>query len=258
MCINAKMIMYADDTVVYIHGKTVKDVARKLTEEMEKISIWLKNSHLTLNVDKTVSMFFTNRRKFSLCKIEPKIIIEGQEISRVDQIKYLGVVLDSHLNFKKHIKKITNTLRINIAHFRYIRNSLTIDAFNLYLNAMIIPHFRYCMTSWSQACKTALRPLESLFKSSLKVHDKKSWLFHHCHILKKHGILSFENIIIYSNLCLLLKIINGTAAPPLKKFISLSSEITSRATRSTVRGECRIPQCKTAFGSSAFSSVAIR
>lgn len=123
---------------------------------------------------------------------------------------------------------------------------------------MIIPHFRYCMTSWSQACKTALRPLESLYKSSLKVHDKKSRLFHHCHILKKHSILSFENIIIYSNLCLLFKIINGTAAPPLKKLISLSSEITSRATRSTVRSECRIPQCKTAFSNSAFSSVAIR
>lgn len=36
---NNKMIMYADDTVVYSHGKTVEDVAQKLTAEMKKVSI---------------------------------------------------------------------------------------------------------------------------------------------------------------------------------------------------------------------------
>jgi len=76
-------------------------------------------------------MFFTNRCKLSLCKIEPKIIFfEGHEIKRVEQIKYLGVILDPNLNFKKHIKKITNTLNI-FTHFRYIGNSLTIAASNL-------------------------------------------------------------------------------------------------------------------------------
>lgn len=139
VCINAKMIMHADDKMVYIHGNTVKDVAQKLTEEMEKISIWLK------------------KKKIHLTKS-----VEGQEIKKVDQIKCLGVILDPNPNFKKHIKKITNTLKFHIAHFRYIRNSLTIGASNLHLNVMIFPHFRYGMTSFSQACKTALRPLESL------------------------------------------------------------------------------------------------
>lgn len=46
VCINAKMIMHADDKMVYIHGNTVKDVAQKLTEEMEKISIWLKKKFI--------------------------------------------------------------------------------------------------------------------------------------------------------------------------------------------------------------------
>lgn len=35
-------------------------------------------------------MFFTNRRESSLCETGPKIIIEGQEISNVDQMKYLS------------------------------------------------------------------------------------------------------------------------------------------------------------------------
>lgn len=121
-----------------------------------------------------------------------------------------------NLGFKKHIKKLTNTIKFNMAQFRYIRNSFTIEASGAYLNAMIVPHFRYCMTSWSQATKTARKPLESLYKSSLKIHDKKSRRFHHCHILVKYQFLSFENLIIHKNLCLMYKILYDNAAPPLK------------------------------------------
>lgn len=123
---------------------------------------------------------------------------------------------------------------------------------------MIIPHFRYCITSWSQASKSVLRPLESLYKNALKIHDKKQRRFHHCHILRKYSILSFENVIIYSNVCLLFKIIRGVSAPPLKTFVSLNSEMLSRTTRSTDRGECRVPRRRTALGNSAFSCVATR
>jgi len=99
-----------------------------------------------------------------------------------------------------------------------------------YLNAMIVPHFLYYMTSWSQACKSALRPLESLYKSSLKIHYKKVRRFH----LVKLKFLSFENLLIHTNLCLMYKILYDNAAPPLKEFITLGSERTAQATRSTV------------------------
>ena len=198
---------------------------------MQKISLWLKNSHLTLNIDKTVSVFFKNQQNILAGQLETNITIDGQNILNVDEVKYLGVILDQNLTFKSHIKKLSNTLKLNISNFRYIRKSLTTEASSTYLNAMIIPHFRYCMTSWSQACRSTLKPLEILYKRSLKVHDQKPRQYHHCRILSKYNILSFENIITHSNLCLLFKIIHGAAAPPLRKFISLSSEATSRVTR---------------------------
>lgn len=101
----AKIIMYADDTVVFAHGRTVEEVAHKLSLEMVAISNWLKNSCLTLNVEKTVAMFFTNRLKPQCL---PHVFIEGIKIHNIDQHKYLGVILDSNLNFKKHIKHISN------------------------------------------------------------------------------------------------------------------------------------------------------
>ena len=149
---------------------------------MQNVALWLQNSCLTLNLEKTVTMFFTKRHILKDC---PNVSVNGQTIDNVDIFKYLGVTLDPTLSFKKHVKKLRNTLNFNLANFRYIRNSLTVEASSMYLNAMIIPHLLYCITSWSQSNKTVLKSLESLYKSALKIHDKKPRRYHHCQILKQ-------------------------------------------------------------------------
>ena len=169
----------------------------------------------------------------------------------------MGITLDSTLTFKKHIKKTQNTLKYNIANFRHIRNSLTTQAAKTYLHAVILPYILYCVSSWSQADKTTLNPIRSLYNQALKVMDRKPRRYHHCHILEKHKLLSLDNLIIYSNIRLVHKIIHGAAPPPLKAFVQLRSDAMSRTSRSTSRGDCDIPKRTSDFSKSAFSSKAI-
>ena len=79
--------------------------------------------------------------------------------------------------------------KYNLANFRHIRNCLTIPVAKLYMTAMIIPHRTYCMTSSTQVNST---PLTN--KQALKVLDRKPKLYHHCKILDKHNLLSWENL----------------------------------------------------------------
>ena len=58
VCPDVEVIMYADNTVVFTSGKNKLEVAEKLNKEMQKIAKWLEMSCLTLNLDKTISMFF--------------------------------------------------------------------------------------------------------------------------------------------------------------------------------------------------------
>jgi len=58
ICKGTNIVMYADDTVLYTHGRSAIEVAKKLTNVMSKVSDWLYDSCLTLNVRKTVTMFF--------------------------------------------------------------------------------------------------------------------------------------------------------------------------------------------------------
>ncbi len=47
---------------------------------------------------------------------------------------------------------------------------------------MIFSHITYCLTTWSQASNTSLKPILSLYKQTLKVLDKKTIHYHHCDI----------------------------------------------------------------------------
>lgn len=63
----------------------------------------------------------------------PDVYVAGKKISIVTQYKYLGMVLDSNLTFKEHVKKVTQTIKLNLANFRYIRHSLNQEAAKLFL-----------------------------------------------------------------------------------------------------------------------------
>lgn len=44
--------MYADDTVLFAHGKNEIDVAPQLPNQMQKVSDWQRQNCLTLSTDK--------------------------------------------------------------------------------------------------------------------------------------------------------------------------------------------------------------
>uniref|UniRef100_A0A8C6V2B9 Reverse transcriptase domain-containing protein n=1 Tax=Neogobius melanostomus TaxID=47308 RepID=A0A8C6V2B9_9GOBI len=250
VCDDVDVQMYADDTVIYTDGKDHEQVATKLSKAMDKISIWLNDSCLTLNVSKTATMFFSTKPNK---KTYPLITVKGEKIENVNEFRYLGIFLDSRLSFKKHIKKVCHTIKYNLFTFKSIRNSLTIQGAKTYFNAMILPHLLYGVSCWSQANKSTIKPLESLYKQALRILDRKSRQYHHCQILTKYKMLNFECIVRSANLKLLFKIVNNVAPPPLKRFVQLTSDQMVRTTRSTVNGQCTIPKRKTAFGQSAFS-----
>ena len=217
VCTGCEVQMYADDTVIYVHAKTKAQAAAKRSDAMVHVHQWPADSQLYLNVKKTVCMFFSKSNTVSYC--EPKVYVSGEVIQTVTHFKYLGIILDTTLSFKKQVRKVMQITKYNLANFRYIRNCLTTPVTKLYMTAMIIPHLTYCMTSWTQVNSTTLRPILSLHKQALKILDRKPKLYHHCKILDKHNLLSWENLLKHTDACLIFKIINGKAPPPLCTFI---------------------------------------
>ena len=194
-------------------------------------------------------MCFSIRGKAS-CSIK----IDQDTIDQVNEFKFLGIIIDSQLKFNKHIKKLTTTLRTNLNCFRMTRHHIPVKAALLFFHAMILSHLSYCITVWSQASQTSIKPILSLYKQALKILDQKPIRWHHCLIVKKYNLLSFENFMKLSSLKLIFKCANNLAPAVLCPFVT---KISTRrvATRGAVNGNCIAAVRKTSFGQSSFSVI---
>ncbi len=237
ICDGFQAQLYADDAVIFAPAKSTEEAAQTLSAAMVHVQEWLIKSCLSLNVKQTVCMMFTKQP----VKIESSgVFLGGEELVLVTEFKYLGVILDPTLSFRKHIKKVCNSVKYGLANFRQIRNSLTDSAALMFFHSMILSHIDYCLPSWSLACSTALKPIESLYKKGLKILDKKPHSFHTCNILKKRKFLSLQNFKTFRYACFVYKTLHGLAPPPLKEFFRRRS-VGGMNTRACDRGDCENP-----------------
>ncbi len=86
---------------------------------------------------------------------------------------------------------------------------MSTQAAKMYTHSMLFSHITYCLPIWSHTIVTSLKHLQSLYKRTVQILDKKPSISHHCPILHKHRLLSWENMVKYSNLCLVYKMIHG-------------------------------------------------
>ncbi|XP_055714430.1 uncharacterized protein LOC129808685 [Phlebotomus papatasi] len=95
---------YADDLVIIIRGKHDKIISSCMQHALNIISKWCQNAGLKINPSKTTLVPFTRRRKVNL----DNILLEGTIIEIKQEVKYLGLMLDSKLTWNAHITYITN------------------------------------------------------------------------------------------------------------------------------------------------------
>ena len=82
--------------------------------ELENISIWLEANKLTININKTHYMMFYRTRVKHITNF--KIYISNNVIDRSNYTKFLGVIIDSKLNWAA---KFLNILALSLKYEIY-------------------------------------------------------------------------------------------------------------------------------------------
>ena len=96
-----KNIMFADDTNLFITGQNMTRLENTLNEELDKVNEWFRANLLSLNISKTSYIIFGNKKN-----VDVHIRFGSTEINRVDQTKFLGVIISSNLKWNKHIEVV--------------------------------------------------------------------------------------------------------------------------------------------------------
>ena len=97
--------MYADDTAVFYFGDDLDDVRLCMQHDMQAISYWMHQNRLNLNVRKTKLMMVGSRQRLKNLN-QFNLSLNGERIDVVTSFKYLGLILDPHMCFDKHIDTV--------------------------------------------------------------------------------------------------------------------------------------------------------
>ena len=101
-----KFILFADDTNSFCSGSDIVQLSIIVSNELDKLNEWFAVNKLSLNLSKTNFMLFTNCRR----EQNVSISVNNCKIGMVYKTKFLGVEIDSKLNWKDHVGMVTSKL----------------------------------------------------------------------------------------------------------------------------------------------------
>ena len=198
-CSDFEDCLFADDAGLLIAADSVKELKKKIKEEVKLLHEWLIINKLTLNLSKTKYMLLGSNRKLSR-KVRKKfrITIGNYTIHEVDQIKYLGVIVDRNLSWAEHADYlITKLSRVAGVMYR-IRNYLPMKARLLVYNSLAGSCIQYGIAAWGSCSSTVLNKIQDIQDKILRYmtysqpHSNVDSKYTNLKILKVKDLYKYE------------------------------------------------------------------
>ena len=217
--LNVNMKLFADDVKLYSVVNEVND----LIAACNRITEWAKIWQMQIAVDKCSVLRLTNSRSISL----PVYTLAGIQLSIVNEMRDLGVVIDAKLNFNSHISNIVHKAhvraRLILRSFASRDPTVLLRAFSTYVR----PLLEYCSSVWNPLTLGNIRKLESVQRQFTKRFNGLTSMSYSDRL----GHLSIESLQLRRlrhDLIILYKLIHGCFDISASDFLTMSHLVTTR------------------------------
>ena len=186
-----KFIMYADDTTLFSTLTSFRDITQDNTieylinAELSKVVEWLNINKVSLNKAKSKYMIFHVPSK-GIHSLTLKI--DNTTIEKVDEFNFLGLNLDSNLNWKKHTEEISNKCAKMIGILNRLKYILLLEIFILY-NSLILSHINYCIMAWGYKGNRLIK----ILKKAVRIITLSGYNSHTEPLFKQLNLLKIED-----------------------------------------------------------------
>lgn len=102
------------------------------------------------------------------------IRIKNDRIDNVDVIKYLGVMIDKHLNFREHVNYIIKKIAKKVNFLFRIGDTVSALTRSIIYKSIIAPHFDYCSTIFLNIGETEISLLQKAQNRAMRTIIKCS------------------------------------------------------------------------------------
>ena len=169
--------------------------------DIDNIGLYLSDNKLTLNVEKTINLNLGFKTMMNVLRLN------NATLKKSNELKYLGVLLDNKLDFKKHINSVAAKLTKFTGLFYKLRFILSIKQLVLVYKSFVQLVIQYGVLIYGTANKTSLKFIEVKIKQITRNIFRKQSRQSTANEREKYGIFLVKELHIYELLKFLIKTI---------------------------------------------------
>lgn len=145
--LNSKATLFADDTSILSSDKSRASLVHKMNTEIEHIDCYYRNNNLLINISKSNIMKFSCHEENESLYVK----LEGKSLEQQEHVKFLGVYIDCHLKWDKHINVLCSRLSTMCYVIRQLSSIVDSFAIRMYYFSNFQSALRYGVISWGSA-----------------------------------------------------------------------------------------------------------
>lgn len=246
---NIKLVLFADDTNIFVSGQSREEIYRKANAFLKCISRYTLANKLHINAKKSCFIEFGQADSPNSDQTLSKTLqINGVPLLKVDETKFLGVTIDGKLNFSSHRTKLVKKLATNCGILHRLRDNVPEELHKNLYHALFESHLTYGISVWGGTSNSKLAPIFKIQKRCIRIlfGDKEAYLdkFKTCArtrlfhdqklgpgfyikehtkpLFKKHAIMTVHNQYYYHTVNETLKILKHRTPISLHSLFTLS------------------------------------
>ena len=183
-------ILFADDSNIFFSHQNPDTLVRIVNSELKKVTQWIRANKLSLNLQKTKYMFFSN----SLEDLDTGIVLDNTLLERVPHIKFLGITVDDKLSWRPHITNISTIISRNIGIINRLKFHIPLSSLLTLYFSLILPYLNYGLLAWGSAHQNLLDKLLLLQKKVIRIICGVPPRSHTEPLFIKHEILKIKDL----------------------------------------------------------------
>ena len=261
LCLHSEMFMYADDVILLKSFKVsnILAVSTYLNEDLQLIAEWSTSNALHLNPSK--SSYLIVGSSPSVSRLQSfDLFLHDTPVGRQDNIKILGLHIDSSWSFQQHISVKCRAAYARLRLLYPLRHVLSVSQKLHVTQTLVLSLFDYADVVYVPCVnQQLLLRLQRVQNSCLRFCYGARKFDHVTPLFERAGWLRMHQRVIWHLCCIVYKVVCSGIPPYLRSLIHHNVEFHSDSASST-RSESQLacPSHRTSKFRGSFSYLAVK
>lgn len=153
---------YVDDSKAF-QSFTLMNMEHSLShieEDLYRVFEWCCNNSLLVSPEKTKMLVVGTRKLMSRLESPVHINFVGENLTPVTEVKDLGMLLDSHLTYDKHIQALSSSYISKLGQIGRVKHNFDQSTLATIIDTLVMSKINYCSSIWSNTSDSNIKKIQ--------------------------------------------------------------------------------------------------